>query len=217
MPKPVPIPSGPLAVTDSDVTRAEELVAALAQVFNAGTSGGTLNTEPFLVPDQSDPMVDPAAVDPVPFRLDTAAKQLYYRQLAHALASWVGGGGSSSPEPSTFSATGSVSVGDAVYISGSNAVGKADATVDTKMPVVGVVLSVVGSVVTVQTRGALAVFSGLTPGNPYFVGTNGAVTDSIPVPGSVGSGSWQAQALGVALNSTTLLLGIAVDVVQYDL
>jgi hypothetical protein len=85
MPKPVPIPSGPLAVTDADIARAEQFVAALAQVFQSGTSGGSLVTEAMLFPNVS-AGADPATIPPVPYVADTKEKQLFFRQLAHALA-----------------------------------------------------------------------------------------------------------------------------------
>lgn len=85
MPKPVPVPSGPLVVTDADIARAEMFLAALAEVLEYGTSGGSLVTEAMTVPDSSTG-ADPTTIPPIPFVLDTETKQLFYRQIAHALA-----------------------------------------------------------------------------------------------------------------------------------
>jgi hypothetical protein len=96
MPIPVPIPAGPLVVTDADIARAEDLLAKIAQVLRSGTTGGLVTTGPTLVPDSSNPAVDPATVPPVPLLLDSAEKQLYFRQLAHAIVLVAGSGGSGS-------------------------------------------------------------------------------------------------------------------------
>lgn len=87
MPIPVPIPAAPLPVTDADVVRVEALLAAFAQVMQYGTTGATLNTPQMLVPDGINPPIDTLTGKPkvVPFKLDTAEKQLMYRQLFSAL------------------------------------------------------------------------------------------------------------------------------------
>lgn len=82
MPIPVPIPSGPLPITDADTARAEQLVATLAQIFEFGTSGGTpaIQTPATVVPN-----VNPNAA-PTTLVIDSASKQLYFRSLALAVA-----------------------------------------------------------------------------------------------------------------------------------
>lgn len=81
MPIPVPIPSGPLAVTDADTARAENVVATLAQLLEFGASGGTpsLRTPPSYLPT-----TDPTSARPT-LVLDSAPKQLHYRSWALAL------------------------------------------------------------------------------------------------------------------------------------
>jgi hypothetical protein len=88
MPIPVPIPAGPLLVTDQDVQRAEAILKALAQLMGYGSTGASPTTPPSLIPSGTNPPIDPATGKPkvVPFLLDTAEKQLLYRQLAIAVA-----------------------------------------------------------------------------------------------------------------------------------
>src|SRR4051812_5209258 len=80
MPHPVPIPAGARPVTDAETARAEALVAALTQIIQYGTSGATTN------PPRTD---TPQGLDQAlaPLVLSTAEQQLFYRQMAVALAS----------------------------------------------------------------------------------------------------------------------------------
>ena len=209
MTNPVPIPVGPLTVTSAQITAAEALVAAIAQVIEYGTSVGS--TPATLTPSGGNTTSVSALV------LDTAQKQLFYRQLAMALATWTSGGGGGTSLTFTASGSGSVFVGNAVAVSSGNTVQRADATNAAKVPAVGIVTLIAGSVITVQTSGLVTGLSGLTPGATYFVGTGGALVMTLPTPGAIGSGIWYAQPLGVALNATTLLLSPAADIVQYSM
>lgn len=87
---PVPIPSGALPITDADTARAESLVAAIAQILKSGTSGGTatLRTPATITPAGIDPPIDPLTGLPAlqSVVLDTPQAQLFYRQLALAIA-----------------------------------------------------------------------------------------------------------------------------------
>lgn len=100
---PVPIPVGALPVTDPDTVRAESLVAAITQIFKNGTSGGTLaiGTPATIIPPGANPPIDPATGKPLleTLTLDTPQAQLFYRQLALAMAKIVPGWTSSPPSP----------------------------------------------------------------------------------------------------------------------
>jgi len=80
MPNPVPIPTGLFTTSDAETTRAEQLVAAITQIIQYGTTGATTNTPASTVPVGPSNQLQPLV-------LDTSAKQLYLRQLAVALAS----------------------------------------------------------------------------------------------------------------------------------
>lgn len=58
---------------------------------------------------------------------------------------------------------------------------------------------------TIQMTGIVSL-AGLTPGGRYWIGTNGQVTNTLPVPG-VGQ-TVLAQTAGIAISSTKLLLNL---------
>jgi len=80
MPIPVPIPPGPLFITESMNARAEEFIAALAQVMCAGTTGASIVTPPTTIPSGINSSVL------TPLLLDSKEKQLFIRQLALVIA-----------------------------------------------------------------------------------------------------------------------------------
>lgn len=98
---PVPIAPGALAITDSDTSKAEALVAAVVQIIKNGTAGGTasIRTPATIIPEALNPSIDPATGLPklVSLALDNPQSQLFYRQFALAMAKvvpgWGGGGG----------------------------------------------------------------------------------------------------------------------------
>lgn len=112
----------------------------------------------------------------------------------------------------TVPCPGTVSVGDVVRVSGADLVDRADASAVATMPVVAFVSAKpTGTTATLWFAGALAVFSGLTPGAEYFVDVAaGAITTNVAgfVAGNV------VQRVGVALNGTTLLVNISSDFVE---
>lgn len=84
-----------------------------------------------------------------------------------------GGGGSTIIVPGVTSIWGSIvslDLLDAVYISGSNRIAKANASSINTMMCIGFVSSINGAEYTVQSTGELAGFTGLTPGATYYVG-----------------------------------------------
>lgn len=80
MPHPVPIPDGPLPITDTLSQRAEAMLAALVQVVRDGTTGATVNTPAATTRDPKNPS------NRLPVVLETAAEQLFFRQMAIAFA-----------------------------------------------------------------------------------------------------------------------------------
>lgn len=79
MPIPVPITPGPLPITDDVTARAEQWLAAFVRAVEYGTTGASLNSPPWTVDDKNTGTVTPVV-------LDTAEKQIYYRQWMIALA-----------------------------------------------------------------------------------------------------------------------------------
>jgi len=95
-----------------------------------------------------------------------------------------------------------LSKGQAVYIASDQRAYRASNTSDSTMPCVGFVYkdASAGNDVWIQFDGRAALFSGLTVGSKYFVGTNGGITSTRP------TGSNIVQCVGIAVSSTTLLL-----------
>jgi len=103
-----------------------------------------------------------------------------------------------------------------VEINGKWRVHTADASDFNKMPAVGILISKSTPTVGVmQTLGPCELFSGLTVGANYMVGEGGTLITT--VPGSTASGTFWAQHLGIAVKTTTLMLGGGVNMVGYDL
>lgn len=90
---PVPIPVGALAITDVETTKAEELVAALIQIVQSGTSGGTpaIRTPALILPPGINPPIDPGTGQPLltTLAIDSPQAQLLYRQLVVAMVKTV--------------------------------------------------------------------------------------------------------------------------------
>jgi hypothetical protein len=79
MPIPVPVTPGPLPITDDVTARAEQWLAAFVRAVEYGTTGATLNTPPSTIDLRNTGTV-------VPVVLDTAERQLFFRQQMLALA-----------------------------------------------------------------------------------------------------------------------------------
>lgn len=96
-----------------------------------------------------------------------------------------------------------VSVGDAVFISGSDAVDRADASSNSTSPAFAIVRAKpTATTCLIQSSGEVDAFGGLTAGATYYLSdsTPGGITLTAPT-----SGSFQ-QALGFARNATTLVV-----------
>jgi hypothetical protein len=210
MPNPVPIPVGPLAITDADTAKAEAFVSAIAQVFQSGTIGGT---NPF---DITPPTVYPQSSNnsSTPLALATKEQQLFFRQLGIALfKTWdgntSGGGGVSAGTANTFTGpcTFQEQVGDLVYVmSTGKTVRRADPTDYMKLPSVGMIVDKESTTLAVvQTSGIVqGAFNTLVPGRSYFVGLDAKPSLTPPAPGP--GESLFHQPIGIALDVTVMLL-----------
>lgn len=123
----------------------------------------------------------------------------------------VGAGGAEAQkvENSLVTATDATINGDPVYINGSNVVGKADAGVDAKSRVIGVIRTGAGpagnTVEVVSLGKAAGVLSGAVANTPYYLQNTGGIGTSLP-----GGGKRVIQ-VGKALNPTDLW----VDIIDY--
>lgn len=102
-------------------------------------------------------------------------------------------------------------VGDFVYVSGNKSgsdysVAKADPTTYAKIPAVAVITyKITATKAVIQFKGEVKnIYTGLTPGKTYFLGTAATPTDTPPVPG-IGQKAY-VQIIGVATDSTILRL-----------
>ena len=96
-----------------------------------------------------------------------------------------------------------VAVGDAVFISGSDAVDRADASSAATSPAFAIVRAKpTTTTCLIQSSGEVDAYGGLIVGATYFLSdsTPGGITDTAPIGGST------QQPLGFARNSTTLVV-----------
>lgn len=113
-----------------------------------------------------------------------------------------------SVEGDAYTCAAEVSVRDAVYLSGSGAVGKADANDPFKQPVVGLVVSKpTETTCRIIYYGEISGFTGLTVGVSCFLSlTPGEITANPPTsPGSI------IQKVGFARSSSTLVVFVDRD------
>jgi hypothetical protein len=103
-----------------------------------------------------------------------------------------------------------VAVNDAVYLSGSNLVNRANASSVATGPAIGFCTSLVGPTqCRVRIEKNLGGFSGLTPGGSVFLDlSSGGINQDVSgyIAGQV------VQELGLAVNPTTILVRIDTDV-----
>jgi hypothetical protein len=134
-------------------------------------------------------------------------------QLNVDLVTWIefaAGGGATGPTGS-YGCPITVSVLDVVYLSSANTVDQADADDVTKRPLVGIVIAKPTTTsATVLYYGELDGFTGLTPGDTYYLSTTpGQLTATAPTA----SGSIQ-QRVGFARSTTRFVLMIDRDWVE---
>ena len=172
MPNPVPVPAGPLSINDVDTTLAEAFVAAIIQVMQNGTSGGTSTLD------------TPATVFQlniggvaVPLTVGTKEEQLFFRQLGIALAKSMALGATLVIPPPIglvpILFSDGTTKGSGIYLDSNGRAADGDCTQDAKSVVMGVALanSTVGASVSIAAGGVAAgVLAGATPGAQYFLG-----------------------------------------------
>jgi hypothetical protein len=195
MPIPVTVPSVPIAITDEETARAELFLTELVGIIKNGTTGGSpaLQTPAMLVPDNPNPS-GLVALD-----IDTAEKQLMFRQTALALVKTCG-------VLVRTADSAAIPVGAGVYYSGNNIIAKGDCSSPTKTAIFGVAMETIAGLSTgrVANYGVVeGVLLSATAGTKYFMGAGG-----LPVlVGAVASGSRLIQ-LGSARNATDLEIHI---------
>lgn len=211
MPIPVPIPDGPLTISDSDSDKAESLVSLIVQIIKSGTTGATLNTPPTLIPDGENPTAQvpqelASEKEQAFLRQVSVALARSFLTLSETSSvpgpnlvpragvdgtldpGWLSGGGSSAGA-ATFEARcqSTDAVGDLVRVwSPYPDVAKTSITSYGTLPAVGCIVAKPSTVsCVVQVSGLVSgVYSGLTPGKIYFVGSDSRPTATAPVPGS---------------------------------
>lgn len=121
--------------------------------------------------------------------------------------------GSITPYPvsSTYTVASGVSVGDVVYITGADAAAKADNTaLATANAIPGIVVEKpTTTTAIVALAGELDLFSSLTPGAIYYLGTSGGLTATPPTAALT-----VVRRIGVAKNATTLSMSVGDPVVM---
>lgn len=104
--------------------------------------------------------------------------------------------------------TSALTVNKAIYISGADTFGLANATDDTK-PAAGFVKTVSATLGEIVHSGPLDGFTGLTPGAVYYLDTtDGEITDTAP-----SAGGTIAQKVGRAWSTTKLMVNISNEIV----
>ncbi len=121
----------------------------------------------------------------------------------------LGGGEAQRVENTLITATDAVAVGDPVYANGNDTVGKADAAVDAKSRLLGVIRSGAGAApqnVEVVSLGiAAGVLTGATAGVAYYLQATGGIATTLP------TASKRVIQVGKAVNATDLW----VDIIDY--
>lgn len=105
----------------------------------------------------------------------------------------------------TMTAAESIAVGDMVASNPSGQAVLADCTLANHYPALGVCTNVTLGVVTVQPLGPSGLFSGLTPGQTYFIGTAGGLVTTPPIGAVIAQPAVQAYSsnAGVVLTANT--------------
>ncbi len=113
----------------------------------------------------------------------------------------LGNGAIPAPTVNPYTISGTVNVGDAVYLTSALTVAQADADNAAARPPIGVVAGISGSTASVAGSGAVASgLSGLTPGAVYWLSTTpGQMTTTQP--------STNAFVIGTAISATQMLVG----------
>ena len=143
---------------------------------------------------------------------DSGVTQLFYRDSGGTVYQLTPTGQASSTSvqsASVYTCPAGLVVGDAVQITGADAVDKADASVPADRPVVGFVKSKpTATTCILHYYGELSAFGGLSVGSTYYLSdsTPGAITTT--APNAIGS---IVQEIGFARNSTTLVVFIDPD------
>lgn len=186
---------------------------AAGEVITPDGSGGTskrrLEGDEIDVPSGTSLTYAPSAgtVDAALVGLDSSLGTLDndVDSLETRVASLEGSASSATTSTVVVAYSGTVAVGDAVYINSSGACVRAQAnSVATTFPV-GFITAVNGSNATVAIAGLATGHSGLTPGQRYFLSstTAGGISSSAPTA----AGQYVTQ-IGIALSATSIILQV---------
>ena len=116
----------------------------------------------------------------------------------------------SSDKKELWSHSGNLQIGDAVYITSSNTLDKADSSDPNKMPAIGIVSELrVGHTCKVQTIGYIK-YSNLIPGELYYVGINGEIIQAA----SESLNSLTKQIIGRAKTASILQINLTPQIWQ---
>ena len=125
-----------------------------------------------------------------------------------------GAGSYTPPNIGTWSHLGGIAARDAVYIQGDGVVDLADANGPGTQPLIGLVLTVDGPSCIVQYSGEMGGFTGLAPGDIYYLSTTGisgsTITNVAPdIPPE--TPPLISQKVGIAKSSTVLIIKVDTD------
>jgi hypothetical protein len=179
--------------------------------MSVSTEGGPGNVVLAVADGASAPVSNP---NEGRFRYDPGAGRLEFSQNGSPWTAFSAGGTTATAveSGSVYSCPTSVAVGDAVQITGADAVDKADASVPASRPVIGFVKSKPTTTsCMIHYYGEMGGFAGLAAGSTYYLSdvTPGAITTT--APSAIGS---IVQEVGFARNSTTLVVLIDPDFTQ---
>lgn len=120
-----------------------------------------------------------------------------------------GAGGEAGTE-ATYTCSASLSVGQIVYVSGSNTVDLADNTNINTVPCIGMIISKPTSTsCTIKNTGEVTNLTGIIPGQKYYVGSGGAITDTPPTTTNT-----ITQIVCVGVKNDTILLTLSYNFVE---
>lgn len=201
MPIPVVIPSGAQPITDDATSVAERWLEMFTRIVQNGTTGASLNTPACTVDSKNTGTV-------VPVSIDTPEKQLFFRQsmvsFASAFPSFIFAGTCLSGD----------AIGDLMYVNASSKVlRKADITDQLKMPSIGFIIAKPSSTsCIIQVGGSVSgLYTGLTPGAVYFVGSNSRPTTPIPTPPPLST--YYTQQIGLAIDTNLFLFNTTLQII----
>jgi hypothetical protein len=163
-------------------------------------------------------VADTTARDAIPSNIRKAGMLVYVTatsqtfRLSGDMVTWLEDGGGSSSSVGMFSCSAGLPVQKAVYLSAGDTVDLADADDNLKQPLIGFVKSKPTSTTArVQYHGEMSGFTGLVPGETYFLSTTPGEIVKAGDPGFPSNIGDIVQRVGFAKNSDTLVVMVDRD------